>query len=868
MASGVAAGQSAWEGMGPSSRRTGLVISEIQYHPAARVDGKDLEFVELANTHPWAEDVGGWRLSGAVDYVFPAGTQIPGRGYVVVAKVPSDLESATSLTGVLGGYAGSLPNDGGTLRLRKPGGAIVLEVTWSDAAPWPVAADGTGHSLVLARPSYGEGQAEAWAASASVGGSPGTGDTEPTGALDRVRLNEILARSVAPVVDFVELRNDGTESVDVGGCQLSDDPAALGKYVIPAGTILAPRSVMVVDENQLGFGLAGAGESLFLSAPAGARVLDAVKFGGSAAGVTLGRAGDRPGGLRPLAAATPGAPNAALARPDVMITEIYFDPISGDDRDEWLELHNPGAAPVDLSGWRFADGIGFQFPVGTTLPPGGWLVVAKDAARTRLNHPSLAAASVVGDYAGTLSNNGERLALVRPELDGAESVDVLVDSVTYRAGGRWSRWAAGGGSSLEVTDLRADREVAGTWADSDESLKAPWTDVTVSGPLDLGHTAVTGADRVQFFLMGEGEALVDDVKVVPDGGTNLLSNGGFESGLGTWKLQGNQGRSSVAAGAGVDGSQALRLRASDKGEPDGNRVFLAFSPRLAANSRATLSARVRWLRGHPEFILRFKGGTLETLTRLEVPTALGTPGAPNSRAVANAGPGIREVTHRPLLPAANTPIRVSARLDDPDGIGTATLSWRAQPVTTFTSTPMRDDGLDGDLAPSDGVFTGTIPGQTSGTLVVFRVEAGDGAVPPAVAAFPPDTPAHDCLVRVGDPVQAGAFASYRLWMTSTNANLWTNRENFGNEPVDVTFVYGGVRAVYGCGAWYAGSEASTPGYGSPVNGPLCGYNLVVPGDDEVLDEDHFTLDLPIRDPTDQREQLMFWMAEQLGLPQL
>lgn len=868
LASALASGQSAWEGMGPSSRRTGLVISEIQYHPAARLDGKDLEFVELANTHPWDEDIGGWRLSGAIDYTFPAGTHIPGRGYLVVAKVPADFESATGQTGVLGGFAGSLPNEGGTIRLRKPGDAIVLEVTWSDRAPWPVAADGTGHSLVLARPSFGEGQAEAWAASSAVGGSPGGGDTEPSAALDRVAINEILARSVAPVVDFVELRNDGTESVDIGGCQLSDEAGVLGKYVIPAGTMLGPRAVMVIDENQLGFGLAGAGESLFLSAPGGSRVLDAVKFGGTAAGVTLGRPHDGRGGLRPLAVATPGAANAGLARPDIMITEIFFDPISDDDRDEWLELHNPGAAPVDLGGWRFTDGIGFEFPGGTTIAPGGWLVVAKDAARTRAAHPSLPAAAVVGDFEGTLSNNGERLTLVRPEIDGVETLEVLVDTVAYRAQSRWSRWAAGGGSSLEVTDLRADREMASAWADSDESGKASWTDVTVSGPLDLGHSAVTGADRVQFFLMGEGEAVVDEVSVVPDGGTNLLTNGGFESGLGTWRLQGNQSRSSVVAGAGVGGGQALRLRASDKGEPDGNRVFLPFSPRLAANSRATLSARVRWLRGHPEFLLRFKGGTLETLTRLDVPAALGTPGAPNSRAVANAGPGIREVTHRPLLPAANIPIRVSARLDDPDGIGAATLLWRAQPVTTFTSSPMRDDGLDGDLVAGDGVFTGTIPGQSTRTLVIFRIEVGDGAVPTALAQFPPDTPAHDCLVRVGDPVQAGVFASYRLWMTDANANIWTNRENFGNEPVDVTFVYGGVRAVYGCGAWYAGSEASTPGYGSPVNGPLCGYNLVVPADDEVLNEDHFTLDLPIRDPTDQREQLMFWMAEQLGLPHL
>ena len=35
------------ERLGPSSRRTALVISEIAYAPAPRSDGRDLEFVEL-----------------------------------------------------------------------------------------------------------------------------------------------------------------------------------------------------------------------------------------------------------------------------------------------------------------------------------------------------------------------------------------------------------------------------------------------------------------------------------------------------------------------------------------------------------------------------------------------------------------------------------------------------------------------------------------------------------------------------------------------------------------------------------------------------------------------------------------------------
>jgi hypothetical protein len=50
------------EPLGPSSRRTGLVLSEIMYHPKERADGKVLEYVELFNTQPFAEDISQYRL--------------------------------------------------------------------------------------------------------------------------------------------------------------------------------------------------------------------------------------------------------------------------------------------------------------------------------------------------------------------------------------------------------------------------------------------------------------------------------------------------------------------------------------------------------------------------------------------------------------------------------------------------------------------------------------------------------------------------------------------------------------------------------------------------------------------------------------
>ena len=62
---------------------------------------------------------------------------------------------------------------GGKLRLVGDHSGVLLEIDYDTKAPWPKQADGAGHSLVLARASYGENDPRAWAASDVVGGSPG-----------------------------------------------------------------------------------------------------------------------------------------------------------------------------------------------------------------------------------------------------------------------------------------------------------------------------------------------------------------------------------------------------------------------------------------------------------------------------------------------------------------------------------------------------------------------------------------------------------------------------------------------------------------------------------------------------------------------
>ena len=850
------------EPLGVSSKKTSLVFSEIMFHPATRVDGKNVEFIEIYNTNPWPEDVTGWRISGDVDYAFAPGASIPAQGFIVIAAVPADVQTAYGISGVLGPFTGALSNEGGSLRLRRANDAIVLEAIWNDGPDWPAAADGSGHSLILERPSYGEGDPRAWAASGLIGGTPGSANPTPTGSLQYIRINEILAHSTVGT-DFIEVFNSSPISVDIGGCWISDDEDVLGKYQIPAATILPAMGRMSFSQTTLGFALSAQGETVYLTNPAKTSVLDAVRYRGQLPDTASGRFPDGEGGFRRLSAATSAAANSAPARGPVVINEIYFHPITNDSEEEWLELRNLTATPVSLEGWRISDGISFDFPAGTTIAANGYLVVAKNPARVLANHPTLSAALVLGPFIGTLADGGEELVLGSPvtisTVTGPLTYYAAVDEVAYADKSRWSQWADGGGSSLELADARDNSTPL--WLDSNESAKAPWTLVQTTGVLDhVNLNTGATASRFDLCLLNAGESLVDELEVIPSGGSNIVTNGGFEDGIGTWLVQGSHNRS-VIENTGYAGTKSLRIIATGRGDSLPNRVRGLMTATLATNSTATLRARARWLRGSPELLLRLRGGGLEAYGALTVPTNLGTPGAINSRALANAAPAITDVLHSPTLPAAGVAFQVSARVQDPSGLANVQLKYRLDPSTTLTTVAMLDNGASGDLLAGDGIFTGTIPAQTAGALLGFTVTAADSAA--ASAVFPPTG---ECLVRVGDTLPTGAFGAYSMWITSSTLSAWSARLIKTNENFPITFLQNTSRVFYGTGAHFAQFNDGTA-TGNPTNA-FVGYSISLPAGEPLLGEDEVTLDYPIRDTTNQREQLMHWMLEQMKLPTL
>ncbi|MGA2684643.1 MAG: lamin tail domain-containing protein, partial [Verrucomicrobiota bacterium] len=862
------------DAMGPTSRRTPIAIAKIMWKPPTWADGKNLECLTLYNSNPWSQDISSYQLTCAdMNYTFPPNTTIPGGGYLVVAAAPADVESVYGITNVMGPYNGSLKHSE-TLELLDEQTNVLLTVPYDDVYPWPVATDGTGHSLVLAYPTYGEGDPRAWDISDTVNESPGQMDGYTPSPLRNVVINEILPHSEnSSVPQFIELYNHSTNTVNVSGCILTDDPTT-NKFVIPSGTVIGPAGFVSFTQSQFGFTLNGAGETLYFIKPDNSRVLDAVQFGAQANGVSYGRWPDGANDFYTFTTNTPGTNNSTIVIGDIVINELMYDPISGNDDDQYIELYNKGTNTINLAGWQFTAGVTFTFP-SVTIAPNGYLVVARNQTNLFSLYPNLNTGNTVGNYSGKLSHNGELVQLSMPQtLYTNTPILVEEDQVSYGTGGRWGEWSSGGGSSLELIDPHSNHRLAANWTDSNDTAKSVWTNVTYTGVLDNGANYDPSIDYAQIGILDTGECLVDNVQVSYNG-TNYVSNGTFEGGLGltNWSLQGCMVRSSLEP-TGYQSSYSLHIRSSDKLWTGDNSCEVALLPNnLAAGQTVTLSYEARWLHGLPEPLLRLNGNWLEATTILPVPNNLGSPGMPNSTYITNAGPAIYNVTHNPPVPAAGQPVVVTANVNDPDGVQNLTLYYRLDPATNYTAVAMLDNGTGGDAVSDDGVFSATIPGQAANQIAAFYISATDnlGAATRFPAIRPNDNePVRECVVMFGDGNPGGSFGVYHLWLTQTNVNRWANLGDLSNEGNDCTFVNGN-RVIYNMQGHFSGSPYHQD-FNTPI-GNLCHYDWSFNDDDMMLGATSFNkIHVPGNNPGDdaslQREQLANTFLRALGVPWL
>jgi hypothetical protein len=128
----------------PQPVQARVVINEIMYH--APDDLNDLEYIELHNSGAQAADIGGWALDKGVKVKFPAGTQIPAKGFIVVARNANRLREFYGIQ-PNAVFTQKLKNNGERIELIDASGTVVDAVHYHDHAPWPKGADGHSGSL-------------------------------------------------------------------------------------------------------------------------------------------------------------------------------------------------------------------------------------------------------------------------------------------------------------------------------------------------------------------------------------------------------------------------------------------------------------------------------------------------------------------------------------------------------------------------------------------------------------------------------------------------------------------------------------------------------------------------------------------------
>ncbi|MGZ8899846.1 MAG: lamin tail domain-containing protein, partial [Limisphaerales bacterium] len=103
----------------------------------------------------------------------------------------------------------------------------------------------------------------------------------------------------------------------------------------------------------------------------------------------------------------------------ILINEIHYDPPVKTELTEFIELHNSGTAAVDLSGWSFTAGVEYNFAAGTTIPAGGYLVVAENPGAFQARFGTTA----LGPFVGLLANDGETISLRNAQGQVEDEVD-------------------------------------------------------------------------------------------------------------------------------------------------------------------------------------------------------------------------------------------------------------------------------------------------------------------------------------------------------------------------------------------------------------------------------------------------------------
>jgi len=423
-----------------SLAENGLMITEAMSSNSGALcsaDGEYYDWVELFNPTDETISLQGYSLTDKLDrmnrFVFDKMTMAP-NSYLIVycsglAQAPEGELHATF----------KLSSSGDNVYLCDAYGNevqhIALNEIGSDISYGFDFATETWRSFENYTPGYSNDDLgwEQYQASIRVEGSP-------------VVINEVMTSNNVTLKDgdgeysdWVEIVNNGSETVDISGYGLSDRPGSPKRWSFPEGTTLEPGKLLVVfcskknltDEAgymHTSFGINSAKETIILSNKNG-KVLDEVEVKELEADSSFGRDGSNFWAVQTKP--TPGFANTdegfndfqnsrvqsnetGIFISEVMLINVDTLPDDSEQYDSWLELVNRSGQAVNLSGFGLTDNtkhLGeWRFP-DVTLGAGERLIVFANS--TGVSGQASESGKLNANF--SISSSGETLVLTDPD---------------------------------------------------------------------------------------------------------------------------------------------------------------------------------------------------------------------------------------------------------------------------------------------------------------------------------------------------------------------------------------------------------------------------------------------------------------------
>jgi hypothetical protein len=370
-----------------------LRINEVLASNGGAVNhfGTTPDLIELYNASDAPLPLTGVRLTDDLDnpdkFIFPGGSSIPGRSYLVVY--------ANNPDGTPGHHLGfNLGQEGEVLYLfnaASAGGALIDSVTFGLQLTDLSVGRLVDGSWTLTQPTFGS------ANRAAQLGNPRA-----------LRINEWLANAEAPFEDdFVELYNADPLPVALGGLYLTDN--ILGwptRHTMSPLTFMAGHSYLrlIADgdadagADHLNFGLSSEEGEIAIFLP-DLTAIDCVVYQPQRPNISQGRNPNGGPDIVFFDTPTPGAPNPLVSGPppfggalvinEVLASNSGAEVLNG-RKPDWVELYNGTTNAINLSDFSLTDNTlqprKFAFSNNTQIAAGGHLRILCDDGRPATNN--------------------------------------------------------------------------------------------------------------------------------------------------------------------------------------------------------------------------------------------------------------------------------------------------------------------------------------------------------------------------------------------------------------------------------------------------------------------------------------------------